>query len=95
MPFKRKVSIIPFCCTGYIEKVPTEVGGKVVYKDLDLSKVHNLGKAEDFDLGKMLDSGVDLKQVNPMVLGRHVSSDQLDNMIEDITNFKPENEGDK
>lgn len=83
MPFYKKTPIIPHSSCPCIEHIPTNVGGRVIYKDVDLRKLE-LSPAEHFDLNSLLKANVPLEQVNPNILGKSVSSAQLDEIIDGL-----------
>ena len=84
---RRELRSESFC--GYNEPVYNNVNGDVVSSSIDLSKT-KLPPVENFNLGKMIESGVNLQQMNTKVLPPKIDgglvSDALEafEMMEDI-----------
>lgn len=83
MPFYKKTPIMPYPSCPCIEHIPVDRGGRVVYQDVDLRKLE-LSPAENFDLNLLLKANVSLEQVNPNILGKSVSSAQLDEIVDGL-----------
>lgn len=81
MAFYRRCSLRTESFSGYNESVYKEVNGEVVTSSVDLSKL-KLPPVENYNLGKMIESGVNLQQMNTKILPPRVDGDIVSNAME-------------
>lgn len=81
MAFYRRCSLRTESFSGYNESVYKEVNGEVVSSSVDLSKL-KLPPVENYNLGKMIESGVNLQQMNTKVLPPRVDGDIVSDAME-------------
>lgn len=81
MAFYRRCSLRTESFSGYNESVYKEVNGEVVSSSVDLSKL-KLPPVENYNLGKMIESGVNLQQMNTKILPPRVDGDVVSEAME-------------
>lgn len=81
MAFYRRCSLRTESFSGYNESVYKDVNGEIVSSSVDLSKL-KLPPVENYNLGKMIESGVNLQQMNTKILPPKVDGDIVSEAME-------------
>lgn len=84
MGFRRKQKSLVYPCGGAVQRSFTEKDGLVVCSDVDACK-EKLPASSNYDLKKLLDSGVSLEFVNTKVLGKQISEDDIEFLQNELT----------